>query len=50
MHQELDADGLAHVGGKIYCLVNPGLAVASLMENSFKDVAVTIGDVSILPV
>ena len=50
MHQELDADGLAHVRGKIHRLVNPGLAVATLMENGLKDVAVGIGDISVLPV
>ena len=50
MHQELDAIGLAHVRGKIHRLINPGLAVATPMENSLKDVAVGIGDVSVLPV
>ena len=50
MHQELDADGLAHVRGKIHRLVNPGLAVATLMENRLKNVAVAICDVSVLPV
>jgi hypothetical protein len=50
MHQELDANGLAHVRGQIHRLVNPGLAVATLMENGLKDVAVGIGDVSVLPV
>jgi hypothetical protein len=50
MHQELDADGLAHVRGKIRRLVNPGLAVATLVKNSLKNVAVAIGDVSVLPV
>lgn len=47
-HEELDADGMAHV--QIHGLVNPGLAVATLMENCFKDVAVVIGDASVLPV
>lgn len=50
MHQELYADGLAHVGGKIHRLVNPGLAIATLMENGLEDVAVAICDVSVLPV
>jgi hypothetical protein len=50
MHQELDADSLAHIRGKIHCLVNPGLAVATLTENGLKNVAVAIGDVSVLPV
>jgi hypothetical protein len=50
MHQELDTNGLAHVRGKIHRLVNPELAVATLMENGLKNVAVTIGDVSVLPV
>jgi hypothetical protein len=50
MHQELDADGLAHVRGKIHRLVNPGLAAATLMENGLEDVAVAICDVSVLPV
>ena len=50
MHQELNADGLAHVRGKIHRLVNPGLAVATVVENRLKDVAVAIGDVSVLPV
>ena len=50
MHQELDANGLAHVRGQIHRLVNPGLAVATLMENGLEDVAVAICDVSVLPV
>jgi hypothetical protein len=50
MRQELDADGLAHVRGKIHRLVNPGLAVATLMENGLEDVAIAICDVSVLPV
>ena len=50
MHQELDADGLADVRDQIHRLVNPGLAVATLVENRLKDVAVAIGDVSVLPV
>jgi hypothetical protein len=50
MHQELDPNGLAHVRGQIHCLVNPGLAVATLMENGLKDVAIAIDDVSVLPV
>jgi hypothetical protein len=50
MHQELDTNGLAHVRGQIHRLVNPGLAVATLMENRLKNVVVAIGDVRILPV
>jgi hypothetical protein len=50
MHQELDTNGLAYVRGQIHRLVNPGLAVAILMENRLKGVAVAIGDVSVLPV
>ena len=50
MHQELDADGLALIRSKVHRLVNPRLAVATLMENGLKDVAVGIGDVSVLPV
>ena len=50
MHQEPDADGLAYLGGKIHRLVNPRLAVATLMENGLNDVAVGVGDVSVLPV
>jgi hypothetical protein len=50
MHQELDTNGLAHVRGQIHRLVNPGLAVATLIENGLKDVTVVIGDVSVLPV
>ena len=46
MHQELDADALTHVRGKIHGLVNPGLAVATLMENGLEDVAAAICDVS----
>jgi hypothetical protein len=42
MHQELDADALAHVRSKIHRLVNPGLAVATLVENGLKDVAVAM--------
>ena len=48
MHQERDADCLAHVRGQIHRLVNPGLPVATLMENRLKDVAVAVGDVSVL--
>ena len=50
MHQEFDADGLARIRGKIHCLINPGLAVGTLMVDGLEDVAVGIGDVSILPV
>jgi hypothetical protein len=50
MHQELDADGLADLRGQIHRLVNPGLAVATLVENRLKNVAVAIGDVSVLPI
>jgi hypothetical protein len=54
MHQKLHADGLTDVRGQIHRLVNPGLAVATLMENRLKNVAVAIGvaigDVSVLPV
>jgi hypothetical protein len=50
MHQELDANGLAHVRGKIHRLVNPGSVVATLMENGLENVAVAIGDVSVLPI
>ena len=50
MDQELDTDSLAHVRGKSHRLVNPRLAVATLMENGLEDVAVAICDVSVLPV
>ena len=50
MHQKLDWDGPACVRGKIERLVNQRLAVAALMENRLKDVAVGIGDVSVLSV
>jgi len=46
MHQEPDADGLADVRGQIHRLANPGLAVATLMENGLEDVAAAICDVS----
>jgi hypothetical protein len=49
MHQELDADGLAYPWAKVHSLINPRLAVGSLMVDGLEDVAVTIGDVSILP-
>ena len=48
MHQELDADSLAHERGQIQRLINPGLPVATLMENGLDDVTAVIGDVSIL--
>ena len=35
---------------QIQRLVNPGFAVATLVENRLKDVAVAIGEVSVLPV
>ena len=50
MHQELDADGLAYPRGKIHALMNPTLGVGTLMVDGLEDVAVTIGDVGILPV
>ena len=50
MPQELDADVLAHIRGKVHHLVNPRLAVATPMENRLKDTAVGIGNVSVLPV
>jgi len=40
MHQELDADGLTHVRGKVR-LIKPRLAVARMMENGLKDVSMT---------
>ena len=46
MHQELDADGLALIRSKVHRLVNPRLAVATLMENGLEDVAAAICDVS----
>ena len=48
MHQELDPDGLAYPGAKVHRLMNPTFGVASLMEDSLEDVAVSIGDVSVL--
>ena len=42
MHQELDADALTHVRSSIHGLVNPGLAVATLVENGLKNVAVAM--------
>ena len=50
MDEELDANGLARVRAKIHRLVHPGLAVATLMENRLKDLAIGIGDVSVLPI
>ena len=50
MYRELDADSLAFLRSKIHGMVNPGLAVATLMEDGLTDVAVAIGDVSVLPV
>jgi hypothetical protein len=50
MHQELDPDGLAYPRAKVHRLVNPRLAVASLMEDSLKDVSAGVRDISILPV
>jgi len=50
MHQEFDTNGLAHIGGQTHRLVNPGLAVATLVENRLKNVVVAIGDVRVLPV
>jgi hypothetical protein len=49
MHQELDADGLAYPWAKVHSLINPRSAVGSLMVDGLEDVAVIIGDVSILP-
>jgi len=48
MYQELDADSLANVRSKIHGLVNPGLAVATLMEDGLKDVVVASGDGRVL--
>jgi hypothetical protein len=49
MHQEFDPDGLAHIRGKIHSLINPRFAVQHMMVDGLEDVAVSIGDVSILP-
>jgi hypothetical protein len=49
MHQELNTDGLTYPRAKIHCLLNPRLAVGSLMVDGLEDVAATIGDVRILP-
>ena len=49
MDQELDADRLAHVRGQIHVWLTQDY-VATPMENGLEDVAVAIGDVSVLPV
>jgi hypothetical protein len=43
MHQELNEDSLAHERGKLQHLINPGLPVATLMENGSNDVTAVMG-------
>ena len=50
MHQELDADGLACPRAEVPCLIDPTLAVGTLMVDDLEDVAAGIGDVRILPI
>lgn len=50
MHQELDADVLTRMRGKIHSLVNQDWQLPTLAENGLKDVAVAVWEVNILPV
>ena len=50
MHQELDAHRLPRIRRHVHCLVYPSLVVSALVEDRLQDIAVAIGDVSILPV
>src|SRR5437899_2754348 len=49
MHQELDSDSLSLVRRKAHYRVDPGLCIRQLMENRLQDVAVSIRNISILP-
>ena len=48
--QELDPDIRAYPRTKVYLLINPTIAVGTLMIDGLEYVAAGIGDVSILPV
>src|SRR6266566_55646 len=50
MHQELDAHRLPRVRRHVHLLVDPGVAVKTLMEDRLQDGARAIRDISILPV
>jgi hypothetical protein len=50
MDQKFDAHGLASEGCHIHRLIGPALRIQTLMEDRLQDVAIVIGDVSILPV
>ena len=49
MHQELDPHRLPSIRRHVHCLVGPVHSITH-MEDRLQDVAIAIGDVSILPV
>jgi hypothetical protein len=50
MYEELEAQGLPRIRRHVYRFLEPVLLISSLMEDGLQDVAVRIGDVSILAV
>lgn len=50
MHQEPDAHRHPRIRRHVHRSVEPGLPTLTLMKDRLQDVAVLIGDVSILPV
>ena len=50
VNQELDPDSLADPRAKVYLLIDPTIAVGTLMIDGLEYVPAGIGDVSILPV
>ena len=50
MRQEFNAHGLSCERCHVHCLVDPRLGIKALMEDRLQDVAITIGNVCILPI
>ena len=49
MHQELDPHRLPSIRRHVHCLVGPVRSITH-MEDRLQDIAIAIGDISILPV
>jgi len=49
VHQEFDAHGLPRIRGHVHALVDPSFRIVTLVEDRLEDVAVDIGDISVLP-
>ncbi len=50
MYEELDAHSLAGVWRHVHDLVDPRLGIKQLVEDRLQNIAVTIGDVGVLPI